>query len=129
MSVLTRHTAVLGRMAAKVTPKPLAPMMGQARSISHERDAKCLGKYPVPLDEIIWWKNRFQVPGGQVEQSWSSTQQKIVWPYFHSNPGKWWHRINIMAYLVFCPAIIVYLVFYKSCEADVEENIRMKTWY
>jgi len=90
---------------------------------------KPLGKYPVPLDQTIFWKNRYQVPGGQVEQSLSQFQQKVMWQYFYQNPGKWWNRMSINGWILGCPCLIFYILWYKMQEADVEEDIRLKTWY
>merc|ERR1711924_241362 len=51
-----------------------------------KRDQARLGTYPVPPVAAIWWMNRMQVPGGQIQQSMSPYQMKIMWQYFWNFP-------------------------------------------
>jgi len=120
---MTRHVAAATRLAAR------NQALGGVRGIATEREAKALGTYPVPPDQFIWWKNRYQVPGGQIEQTVSQFQQKVMWQYFHSNPGKWWNRLSIGGWIMGTPCLVFYILMYKMCEADVEEDIRSKIWY
>eukprot|EP00927_Polykrikos_kofoidii_P063730 TRINITY_DN58596_c0_g1_i1.p3 TRINITY_DN58596_c0_g1~~TRINITY_DN58596_c0_g1_i1.p3 ORF type:complete len:117 (-),score=13.93 TRINITY_DN58596_c0_g1_i1:110-460(-) len=90
---------------------------------------KRLGTYPVPPETTIWWLNRYQVPGGQIQQSFSPYQQKIMWQYLWNGPSRWYWRLSKWAWPVFVPAGLVYVFIYKSCEADVEADIRAKAWW
>jgi len=90
---------------------------------------KRLGSYPVPPEASIWWLNRFQVPGGHILQSMSPFQQKIMWQYFHNFPSRWYWRLSKWVWPVFAPGLMCYIFVYKSCEADVEADIRAKAWY
>eukprot|EP00397_Hematodinium_sp_SG-2012_P035413 GEMP01038092.1.p1 GENE.GEMP01038092.1~~GEMP01038092.1.p1 ORF type:complete len:122 (-),score=16.53 GEMP01038092.1:1574-1939(-) len=121
MSLLT------GRVVAGLRRSPLSA--GKARGIVTEQNMKSLGKYPVPPDQYIFWKNRWQVPGGQIEQSFSGTQQKIMWQYFYQAPSTWWNRFSDNTWTLGVQSLIFYLFVYKMCEADVEEDIRAKTWF
>merc|ERR1712150_154892 len=90
---------------------------------------KRLGVYPVPPEECIKWNNRYQVPGGQIQQSFSPYQMKIMWQYFWNFPSRWYWRLSKWAWPVGVPCLLVYVFIYKSCEADVEADIRAKSWY
>jgi len=72
---------------------------------------------------------RCQVPGGQIQQTVSPYQQKIMWQFFWNAPQRWYWRLSRWAFPVITPYLIMYLFVYKACEADVEEDIRSKTWY
>jgi hypothetical protein len=94
-----------------------------------KRDQLRIGTYPVPPEAAIWWMNRMQVPGGQIQQSFSPYQQKIMWQYFWNFPSRWYWRLSKWAWPVFIPAILVYVFIFKSCQLDVEADIRQKAWY
>merc|ERR1719162_39405 len=94
-----------------------------------KRDQTRIGIYPVPPEAAIWWANRFQVPGGQITQSFSPFQQKIMWQYWWNSPSRWYGRLSKWAWPVFVPYAICYIFIYKSCEADVEADIRAKAWW
>eukprot|EP00811_Abedinium_folium_P017308 NODE_26235_length_558_cov_5.227378.p1 GENE.NODE_26235_length_558_cov_5.227378~~NODE_26235_length_558_cov_5.227378.p1 ORF type:complete len:116 (-),score=28.04 NODE_26235_length_558_cov_5.227378:188-535(-) len=93
------------------------------------RDCTRLGSYPVPPEASVLWKNRFQVPGGQIQQSMSPYQQKIMWQYFWNYPARWYWRFSKWAWPVGVPCLIVYVFIYRSCKADVEADIRAKAWW
>ncbi|CAJ1450424.1 unnamed protein product, partial [Effrenium voratum] len=72
-----------------------------------QRDQARLGSYPVPPEAefemfaYIWWCNRFQaglmvrvVPGGEIKQTFSHLQQKIMWQWFWNAPGRWYWRLS-----------------------------------
>merc|ERR1712099_132977 len=77
-----------------------------------KKDQTRIGVYPVPPEACIWWKNRYQVPGGEIKQSFSPYQQKIMW--------RWFWRLSKWAWPIGVPCVIMYVFVYKSCEADVE---------
>merc|ERR1712166_567208 len=85
-----------------------------------KRDQARLGTYPVPPEQAIWWMNRMQVPGGQIQQSFSPYQQKVMWQYFWNFPTRWYWRLSKWAWPVFVPSILVYVFIFKSCQLDVE---------
>eukprot|EP00437_Effrenium_voratum_P008473 CAMPEP_0181427948 /NCGR_PEP_ID=MMETSP1110-20121109/16428_1 /TAXON_ID=174948 /ORGANISM="Symbiodinium sp., Strain CCMP421" /LENGTH=134 /DNA_ID=CAMNT_0023551163 /DNA_START=65 /DNA_END=467 /DNA_ORIENTATION=+ len=91
-----------------------------------QRDQARLGSYPVPPEAYIWWCNRFQVPGGEIKQTFSHLQQKIMWQWFWNAPGRWYWRLSAWAWPVGVPALLMYIFVYKSCECDVEQSIKAK---
>mmetsp|Transcript_11938 Transcript_11938/g.17860 ORF Transcript_11938/g.17860 Transcript_11938/m.17860 type:complete len:116 (-) Transcript_11938:70-417(-) len=93
------------------------------------RDMQRLGSYPVPAEAYLWWLNRFQVPGGEIKQSFSPYQQKIMWQWFWNAPARWYWRLSKWAWPIGVPYLIIYIFAYKSCEADVESGIRAKAWW
>mmetsp|Transcript_15685 Transcript_15685/g.27505 ORF Transcript_15685/g.27505 Transcript_15685/m.27505 type:complete len:116 (-) Transcript_15685:102-449(-) len=93
------------------------------------RDQKLIGSYPVPPEAHIWWANRSQVPGGEIKQTFSHFQQKIMWQWLHNMPARWYWRLSAWAWPVGVPCLTMYIFVYKSCEADVEAGIRGKAWY
>merc|ERR1712129_339110 len=80
------------------------------------RDQRRIGIYPVPPESAIWWRNRFQVPGGEIKQTFSPYQQKIMWQYFWGFPSRWYGRLSKWAWPLGVPTLIFYIVVYKSCE-------------
>lgn len=96
---------------------------------SSKKDQLRIGTYPVPPEAQIWWQNRFQVPGGQIVQSFSPYQQKIMWQYFWNFPSRWYWRTSKWAWPIGVPCLIVYIFVFKSMEADVEADIRAKAWW
>merc|ERR1719333_1805328 len=88
---------------------------------------KRIGTYPVPPEAKILWQNRFQVPGGQIVQSFTPYQQKIMWQYAWNFPSRWYWRLSKWAWPVGVPCLLVYVFIYKSCEADAEADIRAKS--
>eukprot|EP00928_Gymnodinium_smaydae_P098964 TRINITY_DN9325_c0_g1_i2.p1 TRINITY_DN9325_c0_g1~~TRINITY_DN9325_c0_g1_i2.p1 ORF type:complete len:116 (-),score=18.06 TRINITY_DN9325_c0_g1_i2:69-416(-) len=94
-----------------------------------KRDQVRLGSYPVPPEAKIWWQNRFQVPGGQIVQSMSPYQQKIMWQWFWNGPSRWYWRLSKWAWPIGVPCALMYVFVYKSCKADVEADIRAKSWW
>merc|ERR1711924_250398 len=80
-----------------------------------------LGSYPVPPENYIWWKNRWQVPGGEIRQQVSPFQLKIMWQYFYNNPSKWYWRFSNWMWPVFMPALM-FLVLWQKVKADAEEK-------
>eukprot|EP00403_Amphidinium_massartii_P038620 CAMPEP_0178444152 /NCGR_PEP_ID=MMETSP0689_2-20121128/39327_1 /TAXON_ID=160604 /ORGANISM="Amphidinium massartii, Strain CS-259" /LENGTH=126 /DNA_ID=CAMNT_0020068309 /DNA_START=83 /DNA_END=464 /DNA_ORIENTATION=+ len=67
-----------------------------------KRDQARLGTYPVPPEAHIWWSNRFQVPGGEIKQSFSMFQQKIMWQWFWNAPARWYWRLSKWAWPSSC---------------------------
>merc|ERR1712080_220341 len=59
-----------------------------------KKDQTRLGTYPVPPEQYVWWQNRFQVPGGQIQQSFTPYQQKVMWQYFWNFPSRWYWRFS-----------------------------------
>mmetsp|Transcript_140876 Transcript_140876/g.248741 ORF Transcript_140876/g.248741 Transcript_140876/m.248741 type:complete len:116 (-) Transcript_140876:166-513(-) len=94
-----------------------------------KRDQARVGTYPVPPEAAIWWGNRFQVPGGQITQSFTPYQQKVMWQYFWNGPSRWYWRLSKWAWPVFMPSLLTYIFIYRSCQLDVEQDIRQKSWY
>merc|ERR1712118_359492 len=80
-----------------------------------------IGSYPVPPENYIWWKNRWQVPGGQITQQVSPFQLKIMWQYFYNNPSKWYWRFSNWMWPVLMPAFMFY-VLWQKVKADAEER-------
>uniref|UniRef100_A0A7S1AS65 Cytochrome b-c1 complex subunit 8 n=1 Tax=Noctiluca scintillans TaxID=2966 RepID=A0A7S1AS65_NOCSC len=93
------------------------------------RDSLRIGTYPVPPEQYVWWKNRFQVPGGQIQQSISPFQQKVMFQYFHNGPSRWYYRFSKWTWPIAVPCLITYIIVNKSCEADVEADIRKNAWW
>ncbi|CAK9095942.1 Uncharacterized protein SCF082_LOCUS45061, partial [Durusdinium trenchii] len=83
-----------------------------------QRDQLRLGSYPVPPEAYIWWCNRSQVPGGEIKQTFSHFQQKIMWQWFWNAPTRWYWRLSSWAWPVGVPALLMYIFVYKSCECD-----------
>mmetsp|Transcript_72129 Transcript_72129/g.215215 ORF Transcript_72129/g.215215 Transcript_72129/m.215215 type:complete len:116 (+) Transcript_72129:90-437(+) len=94
-----------------------------------KKDQTRLGVYPVPPEAHIWWQNRYQVPGGEIKQTFSPYQQKIMWQFFWNAPTRWYWRLSKWAWPVGVPCLIMYIFVYKSCEADVEADIKAKAWW
>ncbi|CAE8586443.1 unnamed protein product [Polarella glacialis] len=93
------------------------------------QDQLRVGTYPVPPETCIWWANRSQVPGGEIKQTFSHLQQKIMWQWFWNAPARWYWRLSAWAWPLGVPALIMYIFVYKSCESDVEAGIRAKAWW
>lgn len=93
------------------------------------RDQLRLGSYPVPPEAHIWWANRSQVPGGEIKQTFSHLQQKIMWQWFWNAPARWYWRLSSLAWPAGVPCLLMYIFVYKSCECDVEASIKAKTWW
>mmetsp|Transcript_90318 Transcript_90318/g.251294 ORF Transcript_90318/g.251294 Transcript_90318/m.251294 type:complete len:116 (+) Transcript_90318:87-434(+) len=93
------------------------------------KDMTRVGVYPVPPETRIWWDNRYQVPGGEIKQTFSPYQQKIMWQWFWNAPSRWYWRTSKWAWPIGVPGLIFYIFVYKSCEADVEADIRAKSWW
>mmetsp|Transcript_24778 Transcript_24778/g.54361 ORF Transcript_24778/g.54361 Transcript_24778/m.54361 type:complete len:117 (-) Transcript_24778:146-496(-) len=116
MSILRRAMARASQTAAPLRKTPA-------------RDQARLGSYPVPPEQHIWWMNRFQVPGGEIKQSFSIYQQKFIWQYFWSFPPRHYWRLSKWAWPVFTPACLFYVFVYKSVDYDIEADIRAHSWW
>merc|ERR1711913_237858 len=73
-----------------------------------KKDQTRLGVYPVPPEAY---------------------QQKIMWQWFWGAPSRWYWRYSKWAWPIGVPCLIMYVFVYKSCEADVEADIRAKAWW
>mmetsp|Transcript_72641 Transcript_72641/g.160403 ORF Transcript_72641/g.160403 Transcript_72641/m.160403 type:complete len:115 (+) Transcript_72641:75-419(+) len=93
------------------------------------RDNLRVGSYPVPPEAYLWWQNRSQVPGGEIKQTFSHFQQKIMWQWFWNAPTRWYWRLSAWAWPVGVPCLLMYIFVYKSCECDVEASIKAKYWW
>mmetsp|Transcript_57282 Transcript_57282/g.168194 ORF Transcript_57282/g.168194 Transcript_57282/m.168194 type:complete len:116 (-) Transcript_57282:152-499(-) len=93
------------------------------------KDQRRLGTYPVPPEARLWWMNRYQVPGGEIKQSFSPYQQKIMWQYFWNFPARWYWRMSSWAWPVGVPALIVYIFVFKTMEKDVEADLRAQIFW
>mmetsp|Transcript_41112 Transcript_41112/g.116392 ORF Transcript_41112/g.116392 Transcript_41112/m.116392 type:complete len:116 (+) Transcript_41112:73-420(+) len=94
-----------------------------------KKDQTRLGTYPVPPEAYVWWQNRYQVPGGEIKQSFSPYQQKIMWQWLWNTPSRWYWRMSKWSWQFGVPTLIFYIFVYKSCEKDVEADIRAKSWW
>ena len=120
---LLRVATALGRSAPSARTAPSA-----VRCISTAKNRQTLGSYPVPPENYIWWKNRWQVPGGEIRQQVSPFQLKIMWQYFYNNPSKWYWRFSNWMWPVLMPAFMFY-VLWQKVKADAEEEVRLHSWY
>mmetsp|Transcript_22621 Transcript_22621/g.41665 ORF Transcript_22621/g.41665 Transcript_22621/m.41665 type:complete len:117 (+) Transcript_22621:101-451(+) len=116
MSILRRAMVRASQTAAPLRKTPV-------------RDQTRLGTYPVPPESYVLWKNRFQVPGGEIRQSFSPYQQKVMWQYFWAAPTRWYWRMSKWAWPIFTPMFLFYIFVYKSCQYDVEADIRAHSWW
>ena len=98
------------------------------RGISTQKNRKTVGHYPIPDETYCWWKNRWQVPGGQIQQSVSPYQLKIMWQYFYNAPSKWYWRFSEWMWPVLMPALM-FFVLWQKIKADAEEEVRLHSWY
>merc|ERR1712226_653988 len=129
------EVALTGDLASTTQTMSLRRAIVRAKEIalplrkSPAKDQKRIGTYPVPPEAFIWWLNRFQVPGGQIVQSFSPYQQKIMWQYWWNFPSRWYGRLSKWAWPIFVPYSLCYIFVYQSCAADVEADIRAKAWW
>eukprot|EP00386_Alphamonas_edax_P011917 GDKI01037452.1.p1 GENE.GDKI01037452.1~~GDKI01037452.1.p1 ORF type:complete len:113 (+),score=21.10 GDKI01037452.1:64-402(+) len=91
-------------------------------------DMKPLGSYPVPPEEYKKWEGRSQCQGGEIHQSISSYQQKIMWNWFQTFPARWYGRFSAWAWSFFWPALVIYGIIEK-CKYDVDKSYKAKHWY
>mmetsp|Transcript_50501 Transcript_50501/g.134291 ORF Transcript_50501/g.134291 Transcript_50501/m.134291 type:complete len:119 (+) Transcript_50501:765-1121(+) len=73
---------------------------------------------------LFWLAARFQVPGGQIQQSISPFQQKVMFQYFHNGPSRWYYRSSKWTWPIAVPCLITYIIVNKSCDGDVQADIR-----
>merc|ERR1712187_591674 len=74
--------------------------MGVAQPLrkTSKKDQTRLGTYPIPPEAYVWWQNRYRVPGGEIKQSFSPYQQKIMWQYLWNLPSRWYWRYSKWAW-------------------------------
>ncbi|EER17835.1 conserved hypothetical protein [Perkinsus marinus ATCC 50983] len=97
-----------------------------------KRDIRRLGSYPVPPESKNFWRGRFQVPGGQIQQGVSPMQQKIFFQWWWNLPTRdfasryFWRFTKWSDFLI--PSLMWYTGF-LMCKNDVEEGTRSRYWY
>ncbi|CEM04620.1 unnamed protein product [Vitrella brassicaformis CCMP3155] len=91
-------------------------------------DQRRLGRYPVPSEDVVWWENRFQVPGGQWEHVVSPFQLKLWFDWAQKFPVRWYSRLSVWFWQWTYPAIIFYGGYFKCCY-EVDQSIKAKFWY
>merc|ERR1712182_147062 len=62
--------------------------------------------------------------GGQIQQSVSPYQLKIMWQYFYNAPSKWYWRFSEWMWPVLMPALMFFILWQKI-KADAEEEVRL----
>ncbi|EER03585.1 hypothetical protein Pmar_PMAR023409 [Perkinsus marinus ATCC 50983] len=67
----------------RVSARAVGPMRPNTK-----RDIRRLGSYPVPPESKNFWRGRFQVPGGQIQQGVSPMQQKIFFQWWWNLPTR-----------------------------------------
>jgi len=96
--------------------------------ITTNMNRKCVGSYPIPPETYVWWKNRWQVPVGEIRQSVSPFQLKMMWQYFYNFPARWYWRISNWMWPAVMPCIMFFIMWQKV-KADAEEETRLHSWY
>ncbi|KAF8819619.1 hypothetical protein IE077_000752, partial [Cardiosporidium cionae] len=103
----------LNRLPGRVTP---------------HREQKPLGSYPVPPEAELVWKNRLTSRGGFIAQTISPYQQKILFPFWHTLPARWWARFSVGWWHWSWPFILTVIIL-KKMYHDAENEIKDKFWW
>lgn len=98
-----------------------------SRSTTHSHQ-KRLGSFPVAKTEKIWWSCRWQVPGGQIMQSVSTFQQKILWSSNKDFFWRWFRMAHLFGNQMFIPIMMMHVVW-LAMQHDAEDAIRYTNWW
>ncbi|CRG95288.1 conserved Plasmodium protein, unknown function [Plasmodium gallinaceum] len=91
-------------------------------------EQKPLGKYPIPPEAEMTWKNRHTAYGGYIQQTISPFQQKIMYPFWHMAMARWWAKFSSYLWWWIWPFALTNLILYKMFY-DAKKQVKNKHWY